>query len=389
MQRREFVSALSAGIAASSAGCIGSLSESDSTPTEQRDTQTPTATRTETPTATQTEKSTDTPTETRTPPPKPPEHMFGLEGRTVPRLEDTSPVTRKFTQSIGRMRTEFTIRFAEQLYDYYQGRVRTGNYGAYTSDTFDKNAISGITNSLEAYRDRNDMTDRQMIDHAIAWVQGMEYTQDKPATGYNEYPKYPLETLYDRGGDCEDTAILLAEVFNKLGYGSILIELPQAKHMAVGVKGNDEIPGAYYTKNGNKYYYVETTGSGWRVGEVPDDVKQQGAQANLLPVNKYPSLSQQWLTGPLSNGKFETLVAVFNFGTRPATSAEVQVELETEGGEIVAQKRKSVSTVGPTGRKEVKFTLDPPEGTPVRLRSGVVSDGTVVDLSESDMQSPD
>ena len=54
--------------------------------------------------------------------------------------------------------------------------------------------------------------------------------------------------------------------------------------MAVGVKGEDSIPGSYYEYEGSRYYYVETTSTGWDIGDVPDIMKD--APAKVLPLNR-------------------------------------------------------------------------------------------------------
>lgn len=118
----------------------------------------------------------------------------------------------------------------------------------------------------------------EKVNFVIAFVQSLPYTVDNVTTPYNEYPRYPLETLFDRGGDCEDTSILVAALLDRMGYDVALLALPEGKHMAVGVN----IPGAYgsyyaYRDSGKKYFYLETTGDGWKIGEMPPEYKEMSA----------------------------------------------------------------------------------------------------------------
>ena len=103
-----------------------------------------------------------------------------------------------------------------------------------------------------------------ILEHNIdaPFVQQLEYKSD----GDWEYPKYPIETLYDKGGDCEDTSLLLCGIIRSMGYGSVLVLLDG--HCAVGVQGGN-LNGRYYELDGKKYFYVETTAKGWRIGEMP------------------------------------------------------------------------------------------------------------------------
>ena len=85
------------------------------------------------------------------------------------------------------------------------------------------------------------------------------------STGYDEFRRYPIETLIDGGGDCEDTTILVAALLRGLGEKPVLIFTPG--HIALGISGN--FSGASVTYNGTEYYYCETTGTGWTVGDLP------------------------------------------------------------------------------------------------------------------------
>ncbi len=114
---------------------------------------------------------------------------------------------------------------------------------------------------------------------AICFVQSLKYTSDEINHGY-DYPKYPLETLYDQGGDCEDTSILLASLVREMGYDCCLVLFDD--HLGVGVLGSDDLLGYYYKLNGKKYYYIETTSPGWEIGDLPDELIYK--TATLWPV---------------------------------------------------------------------------------------------------------
>ncbi len=83
----------------------------------------------------------------------------------------------------------------------------------------------------------------------------------------SEYPKYPLETLFDTCGDCEDFAILAAAILNQMGYDVALLYVPG--HAALGIAGTEGLEGCYKEHKGTRYYYCEMTASGWEVGQVP------------------------------------------------------------------------------------------------------------------------
>ncbi len=115
------------------------------------------------------------------------------------------------------------------------------------------------------------------VSFVLAFVQSLPYTSDNVTEGYNEYPRFPIETLVDDGGDCEDTSILFATLTLVMGYGTVYINPPD--HYAVGILGNN-LHGTFweYPKDSNRtYYYCETTGNSFKIGQLPEEFTSQTA----------------------------------------------------------------------------------------------------------------
>ena len=66
-----------------------------------------------------------------------------------------------------------------------------------------------------------------------------------------------------------------------MGYKVALIFLPYEEHAAVGVAG--PFSGSYYEVDGVKYFYLETTGEGFRIGQIPPDITD--TRAYVYPVD--------------------------------------------------------------------------------------------------------
>ncbi|KYC53718.1 MAG: S-layer protein precursor [Candidatus Methanofastidiosum methylothiophilum] len=118
--------------------------------------------------------------------------------------------------------------------------------------------------------------DEDKVTLVLKFVQELEYSyDDKTITkedDFYDYPRYPSQTLFDRTGDCEDTSILLAALLNEMGKDVCLINPPG--HMATGVllpQFSPNYSASYYTINGKEYFYCETTGENWKIGQIPDD----------------------------------------------------------------------------------------------------------------------
>ena len=132
-----------------------------------------------------------------------------------------------------------------------------------------RTTIGNLTREFQRTFKRNRSWTRQdRVDFVLSFVQSLPYTRDDVTTGYDEFRRYAIETLIEGGGDCEDTTILVAAILRGLGEKTALIFTPG--HIALGVSG--DFKGASLTYNNIKYYYCETTGTGWTVGTLPASV---------------------------------------------------------------------------------------------------------------------
>jgi hypothetical protein len=118
------------------------------------------------------------------------------------------------------------------------------------------------------------------VNFALAFVQSIPYKTDVNSTGFQDYPRFPVETLVDNVGDCKSHSVLFATLTLMLGYGAVYINPPD--HLAVGILGNN-LSGTFWNYNNQTYYYSETTGSGFTVGQLPDQFS--GVTAYVYPID--------------------------------------------------------------------------------------------------------
>ena len=121
-------------------------------------------------------------------------------------------------------------------------------------------------------------SDEQKINFVLAFVHALPYTDDV-TTGFDEFYKYPTETLTEGAGDCEDTSMLFAAILKGMKYELVLI-IPEG-HVAVGVKGNFQ--GGFVSYENDKYYFCETTAKHWRVGDIPKPYVDVNVQ--VMPIS--------------------------------------------------------------------------------------------------------
>jgi len=207
-------------------------------------------------------------------------------------VDSASYYNRSYAWSYKGSQWTWTSSTPKSLYDYYkqQPHNRQSDYAEYALSDYDRTYLKNLVTAFNNAGTRSGYTEYDDVMNVVCFVQALPYTSDKVTTGYDEYPRYPIETLVDNGGDCEDTSILTAAILNEMGYGVVLLEYP--KHMAVGVKCSDDYPGTYYEYMGSKYYYLETTGENWAIGQIPDDYKN--SKASIYSLVQVPKMNMNF-----------------------------------------------------------------------------------------------
>ncbi|MDD1687320.1 PEGA domain-containing protein [Methanoregula sp.] len=203
----------------------------------------------------------------------------------------TPVIEQTFNWTSNGHEAQITLDIPQDLYEYYQMQPHPTNMtgstlAGYAISDRDREYLHILIKRLkdvsgfESYSARND------YHNVVSFVQGITYSSDiNLKTGQtNEYWKYPLETLADKGGDCEDTAILAAALLREMGYDTAVVFLPGENegHAAIAV-ACDNCNGYYYPINGKKYYYLETAGDEW-FSPGTMEKKYQSVVATVIPL---------------------------------------------------------------------------------------------------------
>lgn len=148
------------------------------------------------------------------------------------------------------------------------------------TDLPDSDVVAHLTNITKT------MTEKERANCVLKFVQEcFWYQYDTDYNGRSEYWKYPLETMVDQRGDCEDTAILYCNLMRAMGYDVALLLFEGVYYMdnghaASGLCLTTAIPGTTFTVGGKSYYYCETTNDS-DVGEAPKDYT---TNCNVIPI---------------------------------------------------------------------------------------------------------
>ncbi len=296
--------------------------------------------------------------------------------------QSTGQVPRRYVWDYGSKEWTLELTIPESLYDYYSEipRPPTRNYSVYVTHPLDDIYVRHLVEEIEKAAHDEGFDALETVEFATAFVQSLPYTADSVTTPYDEYPRYPVETLVDNGGDCEDTSILLASLLDTMGYSVILILYP-GSHAAVGVLGGEGLHGTYFQYDGGNYFYVETTDTGWRLGDIPAEL--QGVTAHIYDMTPTPILTHHW-SATVRGAAVEVEVTVENLGTLGADGVYILAGFDGGGDMLWNSEESEIFALPVDQRITVPFKLQPPLGKHTRLVIQVIQGGYAVDESYSE-----
>jgi len=247
------------------------------------------------------------------------------------------------------------IPLPKGIYNYCSSLPRPylEDYSFYAIDPKVQGFVEMLAKELEKIYDGNDM-----IDFVASFAQNIEYRKEE-----GEYPKYPIELLHDRYGDCEDKAILTSSILYKLGYDVSLIRFED--HMAVGVHLDSYpyIDKVYFTDDsGKRYLYLETSNKGWKLGEA-DEKYAHDTNYTIYPVKDKPILVQYCkppVRHQIGDEDFIDLTStIINIGSGSANNVKLVVKIEVDNSEITVAQSETMYLKEGEG-KDVYLKFDTP-----------------------------
>lgn len=156
---------------------------------------------------------------------------------------------------------EYDITY-EQYASYRYAGIPSNNLNAPHFITPDDPTIQDIARQFNNLS----LSDSATAESVLEWVQdNISYVSDIKSKGKAECYQFPIETLYLKTGDCEDSTFLYMSIMRALGYD--VVTLYTDGHVCVGVN-MDGLIGHYELINGTRYYVAEPTGT-LKIGSTP------------------------------------------------------------------------------------------------------------------------
>ena len=122
------------------------------------------------------------------------------------------------------------------------------SYRAMVNDPAQEEFYHDLIAEFRKIRTQYNLSDDEYLELMAVYTQSLRYEtlEENPA-------KFPVETVVDGAGDCDDKSLLLAGLLSREGYQVALLSFEPERHMAVGVGSND-----YHYQNTN-FTFLETT----------------------------------------------------------------------------------------------------------------------------------
>lgn len=262
----------------------------------------------------------------------------------------------------GRQR-ECTVSVPISQYRYFQGRShRSSDLSQFVLSDYGRDFVRDLADSFDGD-----------LHSVVSFVQSLRYVSDYESKGEEEYVRFPMETLVDGIGDCEDLAILAAALLNEMGYRVLMVTLPE--HMALAVNCDEDVHGTYYIYHGSRYYYLEVTHAGWELGRIPDEYRN--SQVKLVPLKHQPRIhirrcSYQYdsYTSAEREVPIRVVCDLENTGPCRTSDLSVRVQLKRRNGTVASERVFRLDDLGEgeSSTGELVFRVPRPYSGEIEVR---------------------
>lgn len=143
----------------------------------------------------------------------------------------------------------------------------------------DQPLVMPLRDSILSLAHREHIQGADLMYTVTSFVQDIQYNYIMSAdscAAYTDYPCVPnqrfgilspIEFLYTLAGDCDTRTVLLFSLLKSLGFDPVIVNSREYRHSMLAV----DLPsqGDYFVHKGRKFYFWETTSTGWMPGMLP------------------------------------------------------------------------------------------------------------------------
>lgn len=158
----------------------------------------------------------------------------------------------------------------------------------------DRTRLSFLEDSIRNHVQQAALNDREVVHYVVSLVQDIPYQYIMPESceGYSDHPCQPnqrfgllspVEFLFTLTGDCDTRTVLLYTMLTNLGYQPVIVNSVQYGHSMLAI--NLPSDGDYLIHQGQRFYFWETTATGWQPGMLPPDMNNPNYWTVVLDQN--------------------------------------------------------------------------------------------------------
>jgi len=188
----------------------------------------------------------------------------------------------------------YSIDSDERIYESYWSDVYSQLYRS------DKENIFFLQDALQQIATKNKLTRNEFAKLIVSFVQDIPYSYvmpglcdrvDHPCRGNEKFGILsPVEFLYTLTGDCDTRSVLLYAILKHFGYDSLIMISNEYRHAMIAI----DLPayGDHIIYKGKKFYFWETTNTGWLPGMLPPDTNNI-AYWNITLDHEYQAIASR------------------------------------------------------------------------------------------------
>ena len=135
---------------------------------------------------------------------------------------------------------------------------------------------------------KNDWSAYELAEQVIKCVQVIPYERpyniihDKSQAASSLDFFTPNEVAWYNKGDCDTKSMLIIIILRQLGYDAVLFFSSHYQHAMAGLSVN--ATGNSLKYQNKKYYFIESTYPGWKIGDLPPDFSGSNYWT-VMPIN--------------------------------------------------------------------------------------------------------
>ena len=211
-------------------------------------------------------------------------------------------------------------------------------YRAFIDEPHQDPLYDSMLQGLRDLRDSLGLDSDRYAELIVTMVQSLEYRTDPV---YLE-PKFPIETVGDADGDCDDKTLLASALLAREGYDVAILLFSDEEHVSLGIRSDGS------TYGGSGYAIVETT-TPFLFGWVPDNLNGEIELTSEPMVIRVGTGTRAYGAGTQTDAlraEYERAVAAAHELAERTSASQAALEEQAEQAEAMRTRMEERAAAG-------------------------------------------